>query len=393
MKQERSNIKGSITFQLPIGGILLKEGHTIVVYSVLELLVTMEELLIQFEQENGPGKLEDFSGDEVGKALKQFADALRQALPFLQEEESKEGETNLINAQWLIDICRKVPSELGPERLARAVWEASTLKDEGRQQEALFEALGASDEAMAVLFEVAPNLSQINRNINPSDLGGASGGEVSLPATTFIDPEEQHRQKLRQEAIDAAQVAAIARAEVEALSDPLMMGGATHTITRSSDIKAKKAADKAAKRAAQALQRAKAAGAIIDESDLLSVDNSNNMMGDGGLIGRSTNELRALQESLLPEGSRQYYNSEGLPHGTVREYNDEIGYESVSIPPPQVDKSLLHPRLNIRDILDPACARAFAGTTSLNPMQSTVFDTAFNRRENLLVCAPTGAGK
>ena len=35
----------------------------------------------------------------------------------------------------------------------------------------------------------------------------------------------------------------------------------------------------------------------------------------------------------------------------------------------------------------------FKGTTSLNPMQSAVFERAFHTRDNLLVCAPTGAGK
>ena len=353
----------------------------------------MEELLIQLEQEgNGLGKLDDFVSADVAVAVSRFAGALRVVIPLLREDVVKEDKRNLVDAKWLLELCKQVPSELGPERLARTVWEVSKLRDEGQQQEALFEALGASDEAMSVLFEVAPKLAQIQR-INPSDLGGYGGEQVSLATSTLIDPAEENRRKLRQEAIDAAQVAAIAKAEVESLSNPLMMGGATHTITRSSDVKAKKAAEKAAKRAAQAFQRAKAAGAIIDESDLLSVDNSNNVLGEGGLIGRSTEELQALQQSLLPEGSRQYYNAEGLPHGTVREYNDEIGYESVAIPPPKVDKSLLHPRLNIRDILDPACAMAFAGTNSLNPMQSAVFDTAFNRRENLLVCAPTGAGR
>ena len=36
---------------------------------------------------------------------------------------------------------------------------------------------------------------------------------------------------------------------------------------------------------------------------------------------------------------------------------------------------------------------AFAGMKSLNRIQSNVYDTAFNTSENLLMCAPTGAGK
>ena len=36
---------------------------------------------------------------------------------------------------------------------------------------------------------------------------------------------------------------------------------------------------------------------------------------------------------------------------------------------------------------------AFRNTKSLNRIQSVVFDTAYKTNENLLICAPTGAGK
>ena len=36
---------------------------------------------------------------------------------------------------------------------------------------------------------------------------------------------------------------------------------------------------------------------------------------------------------------------------------------------------------------------AFKGMKSLNLIQSVVFETAYNTNENLLICAPTGAGK
>lgn len=37
--------------------------------------------------------------------------------------------------------------------------------------------------------------------------------------------------------------------------------------------------------------------------------------------------------------------------------------------------------------------KAFHGITNLNRIQTVVFDAAYNTNENLLVCAPTGAGK
>lgn len=36
---------------------------------------------------------------------------------------------------------------------------------------------------------------------------------------------------------------------------------------------------------------------------------------------------------------------------------------------------------------------AFQGVKTLNRIQSVVFDTAYHTNENLLICAPTGAGK
>ena len=36
---------------------------------------------------------------------------------------------------------------------------------------------------------------------------------------------------------------------------------------------------------------------------------------------------------------------------------------------------------------------AFSGTKALNRIQSVVFNAAYNSNENLLICAPTGAGK
>lgn len=36
---------------------------------------------------------------------------------------------------------------------------------------------------------------------------------------------------------------------------------------------------------------------------------------------------------------------------------------------------------------------AFRGTKQLNVVQSRVFETAYKTNENLLICAPTGAGK
>jgi hypothetical protein len=368
----------------------------------------MEEILKEFDERNSrtkvpplsPEEAKRYSRDDLLTALSRMANAMREAAPLLEQqlsqhrEDESKSDDNRINAQWLVSILKPISSDLGVSQLARLVVEASQPPNNPQQQEeALFAALGASEEAMSALFEIFPRMADIQQNISLNDLGFED--DALSAVMTYTDPAEEERQRLRQEAMDAAQVAALAQAEVDALMASQLSGpaGATHSIARKSEIELQKAARKAQKRAAQALQRAKEAGAILEEGDLLAINPEAGTMGQGGLMGRSHDELLALQQSLLPEGSKKYYNEQGLPTGTVREDDDKIGYEMVTIPPPVLDASQLHARLRIDDIMDEECAKAFAGTASLNPMQSAVFETAFHRRENMLVCAPTGESR
>jgi replicative superfamily II helicase len=81
-----------------------------------------------------------------------------------------------------------------------------------------------------------------------------------------------------------------------------------------------------------------------------------------------------------------------LPFNTERKENDE--YLMFDIPPPikanrQVNESML-----IRiESFDDWVQKVFFGMKFLNPIQTEVKPIAFDTEENLLVCAPTGAGK
>jgi len=342
-----------------------------------------------FNDDNG-----SFSAQPIASALAKFVEALRRFQE--QQQQQKQSSATVsskfqssISADWLLAICSKVPSALGPERIAQAVVDASHLGEEAKQQSALFEALGESEAAMEVLFEIASHLEEI-RSIKRSDLSSGEQKTQDMIASlddVVVDPEEHHRQKLRQEALDAAQVAAILKAEAEALA-PSASSGITHTVTRTSSVKAQKDAQKSQKRASQALEKAREAGAIVDESELMVI--KENQQGDGGLMGMSQEQVWQMQQSLLPEGSREYYDQQGLPSGTTREHEGNL--ERVIIPPARREESELHARLKISECMDPTEAIAFSGTESLNPMQSTTYDVAFNTRLNMLVCAPTGAG-
>lgn len=68
-------------------------------------------------------------------------------------------------------------------------------------------------------------------------------------------------------------------------------------------------------------------------------------------------------------------------------------YDEITIPP----KKLEVPVENIEKVkietLDSVGRMVFKDITSLNHIQSEVYDVAYNTNENMLVCAPTGSGK
>ncbi|KAH9938549.1 Sec63-domain-containing protein [Fomitopsis serialis] len=80
-----------------------------------------------------------------------------------------------------------------------------------------------------------------------------------------------------------------------------------------------------------------------------------------------------------------------LPLGTTREMNED--YEEVTIPPARAVAPRATERLITVSELDSLARGSFPGYTSLNRIQSIVYPTAYQSNENMLVCAPTGAGK
>ncbi|MGH0167954.1 UNVERIFIED_CONTAM: hypothetical protein FKN15_061494 [Acipenser sinensis] len=80
-----------------------------------------------------------------------------------------------------------------------------------------------------------------------------------------------------------------------------------------------------------------------------------------------------------------------LPEGIKRE-NTKM-YEEVTIPPNEpMPVGFEEKPVYITD-LDEIGQLVFKGMKRLNRIQSIVFETAYNTNENMLICAPTGAGK
>ncbi|CAM8919119.1 unnamed protein product [Rhodiola kirilowii] len=111
---------------------------------------------------------------------------------------------------------------------------------------------------------------------------------------------------------------------------------------------------------------------------------------NGWLAGQR--QLLDLESLSFQQGSLQMaFNKTGLPDGYVT-FSEE-GYEEVHLPtlkpnPMGSDENLV----SIASMPDWA-QPAFEGTIKLNRVQSIVYETALFSADNILLCAPTGAGK
>lgn len=111
----------------------------------------------------------------------------------------------------------------------------------------------------------------------------------------------------------------------------------------------------------------------------------------GKAFASTQEHLQHWNDDLLPEGTLVYHEKRGLPAGAEKVVGP--GFEEVYIPaatnkpinPPSGLISITH--------LEPWAQLAFGGMKTLNTIQSIVFAAAYNTSQNMLICAPTGAGK
>ena len=82
-----------------------------------------------------------------------------------------------------------------------------------------------------------------------------------------------------------------------------------------------------------------------------------------------------------------------LPEGTT--HLNEASYEEFCILPSEqgLEQAQAFKLVNITALQDEILAKAFPSYKNLNRMQSIVFPAAYHSKENLLISAPTGAGK
>ena len=91
--------------------------------------------------------------------------------------------------------------------------------------------------------------------------------------------------------------------------------------------------------------------------------------------------------NVLAPGGRRY----ALPVGSERK--EHKTFEEYTIPATKVGTFGAEKKLISIIEMDGLCKKTFKGYKSLNRMQSLVYPVAYKTNENMLICAPTGAGK
>lgn len=82
----------------------------------------------------------------------------------------------------------------------------------------------------------------------------------------------------------------------------------------------------------------------------------------------------------------------GVRAGYKQDVFDEPDWKEIHLTPPKTNQSHNHELIEIKS-LPKWMHQAFSLTEKLNTIQTIVFDSAFNSTNNILVAAPTGAGK
>nr|XP_054753859.1 activating signal cointegrator 1 complex subunit 3-like [Lytechinus pictus] len=127
----------------------------------------------------------------------------------------------------------------------------------------------------------------------------------------------------------------------------------------------------------QCLQIEDGAFQLDDFGDALPDDGLDDYVYDEFADGSFTTKFVAGSLVKLPRGSTHVNKTQS---------------EEVTIPPS--DNAPMRDNKPVKiSSLDQVGQLAFKGMKTLNRIQSVVFDTAYNKSENLLICAPTGAGK
>lgn len=309
------------------------------------------------------------------------------------------------DAAWLLGLCQQYVSATGSpldaSSVAEEIWQTAQLKDEGAVQARLFDLLG--EQGFDVLLEVMQGLPRVRAVIKaglraaaPASVSSSSSAlSISASSDLLYDSYDQDfpcpAEELDLEGLSLNQrKRALKRMEKEKgqRRQAAGPGGQFHWLSQIGFSDSYLAQE-------QALGLRGGAMRGIGVGHSAGMDRGGGGLGSLGPEGEEEDfswvERFAETGALAAAGTLEYHEKRGLPAGTERKTGP--GFEEVTIPAPARPPRPPDDSLEAISSLEYWAQLAFSGTKRLNAIQSRVFPTAYHSSENMLVCAPTGAGK
>ncbi|CAG9467191.1 unnamed protein product [Pedinophyceae sp. YPF-701] len=137
--------------------------------------------------------------------------------------------------------------------------------------------------------------------------------------------------------------------------------------------------------------RRKGAGAVAGDLEWLQQVGLQQLVDEEVEREQAEADARVAERQAVGEGGPGGHTAGALPAGTVRK--NFKGYQEVRVPATPTGEMQPGERLVPISELDEWAQTAFEGYKTLNRIQSRIFSTAYTTNQNMLVCAPTGAGK
>ncbi len=268
------------------------------------------------------------------------------------------------DAAWFYRTCSAHANILPVKDIIEGILNALVLNDEGAMQACLFELLGA--DAFDVMASVLERRKSLYR-LSVTDVMACGHGQT-------LHYAGQQQQSSR---------------------TPLV--SSMFTVRSQGDIDSAKRARKDLRRAQRRAHAASAGDDTPRGQDWLSTLGFDDMYLEqermlGLQGGQAPDDVRGAEGLLRGVGRAGFHQEQKtLPAGTTRTWHE--GYEQVHIPPPRRLPKATPSELVEVNVLPEWARAAFAGTKRFNRIQSAIFSVAFHTAENMLICAPTGAGK
>jgi activating signal cointegrator complex subunit 3 len=116
--------------------------------------------------------------------------------------------------------------------------------------------------------------------------------------------------------------------------------------------------------------------------------------GKGSSNNNNNNNNGKGNSSVATAGGAALSSKSGEPEKKAPSTRPPARYELVHVPPKRrLQPAAADQLVSVESSLSNVAQQAFRGIKTLNRLQSAVYQTAYKSNNNMLVCAPTGAGK